>query len=296
MRASRHRRWRHPISTTRLPFRCQPRCVACSTCRSSMPLFVQARSAHDLDALEVGKRATSSHSAIGRDRDVADGVRGEEPGRPAADRTRGTTAAFRGLTSGTAALSLIAGAVAILAVMLLSVRERVRRDRASPCRRGAADGHSRSVHPRECDPRRGRRCRRCPGRTRRGRCWPRRSVRGISCHRGPPRSSAWSVTVVMGMLVGVIPASARPGSTRRSACAAPGDPGLGNSRRPGPSASGLSADPRQRCTKADVRAAEAELGSVQARPSGSRFEEQYERQRELSVRAPPVVCFALHSA
>lgn len=86
-------------------------------------IFVQARSASDLDALErdarelLGQRHRSRPS-LSTDfvvRNQAVLLRTE----------RGATAALRVLTLGTAALSLVMGAIGVLAVMLLSVRERV---------------------------------------------------------------------------------------------------------------------------------------------------------------------------
>jgi putative ABC transport system permease protein len=86
-------------------------------------VFVQARSAGDLDDLEREARALLTQRHRSRS-----GLPTEFVVRNQAVllRTeRGATAAVRGLTLGTAALSLLAGAVGVLAVMLLSVRERV---------------------------------------------------------------------------------------------------------------------------------------------------------------------------
>lgn len=87
-------------------------------------VFVQARSASNLDALEREAR-----DLLARRHRSRSGVPTEFVVRNQAVllRTeRGATAAFRGLTLGTGALSLVVGAVGILAVMLLSVRERTR--------------------------------------------------------------------------------------------------------------------------------------------------------------------------
>jgi putative ABC transport system permease protein len=86
-------------------------------------LFVQARSAGELEVLEREVR-----DLLAQHRRSRTGLRAEFVVRNQAVllRTeRGATAALRGLTSGAGALSLIVGAVLILAVMLLSVRERV---------------------------------------------------------------------------------------------------------------------------------------------------------------------------
>ena len=86
-------------------------------------LFVQARSPGDLDALELEARDLLAQRHRSRS-----GLSTEFVVRNQAVllRTeRGASAALRGLTLGTAALSLVVGAVGILAVMLLSVRERV---------------------------------------------------------------------------------------------------------------------------------------------------------------------------
>jgi putative ABC transport system permease protein len=86
-------------------------------------LFVQARSPGDLDALEREARdllAQRHRSRSGASTEFV--VRNQA----VLLRTeRGATAALRGATLGTGALSLVVGAVGILAVMLLSVRERV---------------------------------------------------------------------------------------------------------------------------------------------------------------------------
>ena len=85
-------------------------------------VFVQARSSGDLDQLErevrdilAQRRSRSGLASEYVVRNQAVLLRTE----------RGATAALRGVTLGTGALSLVVGAVAILAVMLLSVRERV---------------------------------------------------------------------------------------------------------------------------------------------------------------------------
>jgi putative ABC transport system permease protein len=86
-------------------------------------VFVQARSARDLAVLEREVRDLLAQRHRSRS-----GVETEFVVRNQAVllRTeRGASAALRGLTLGTAALSLVVGAVGILAVMLLSVRERV---------------------------------------------------------------------------------------------------------------------------------------------------------------------------
>jgi putative ABC transport system permease protein len=86
-------------------------------------VFVQARSPGDLDQLEREARDLLAQRHRSRS-----GVATEFVVRNQAVllRTeRGATASLRGVTLGTGALSLVVGAVAILAVMLLSVRERV---------------------------------------------------------------------------------------------------------------------------------------------------------------------------
>lgn len=86
-------------------------------------VFVQARSAGDLDALEREARDLLAQRHRSRS-----GLPTEFVVRNQAVllRTeRGASASLRALTLGTAALSLIVGAVGILAVMLLAVRERV---------------------------------------------------------------------------------------------------------------------------------------------------------------------------
>lgn len=86
-------------------------------------LFVQARSVRDLDQLEREARdllAQRHRSRSGLPMEFV--VRNQA----VLLRTeRGATAALRGLTLGAGALSLVVGAVGIVAVMLLSVRERV---------------------------------------------------------------------------------------------------------------------------------------------------------------------------
>ena len=85
-------------------------------------VFVQARSAGDLDQLEREARDLLAQRQRSRS-----GVSTEFVVRNQAVllRTeRGATAVLRGITLGTGVLSLVVGAVAILAVMLLSVRER----------------------------------------------------------------------------------------------------------------------------------------------------------------------------
>jgi putative ABC transport system permease protein len=86
-------------------------------------VLVQARSAGDLEALEREARDLLAARQVSRT-----GLPTEFVVRNQAVllRTeRGATAALRGLTLAVGALSLVVGAVSVLAVMLLSVRERV---------------------------------------------------------------------------------------------------------------------------------------------------------------------------